>query len=141
MSTTIDRNTEAKPGARVVCDDADLAANTTIPAGVLVATDATGNLVNATDTANLTVQGRAARRMANSAGAAAKIKPAAQVEAGIFKWKNAGANGLTKADLGKSAYVVDNETVGKAAATTNSVVAGTLDSIDSDGGVWVRTNC
>jgi hypothetical protein len=141
-ATTVDRNTERKYVERIVCEDALLAAATTIPNGAMVATNANGELVNAADAANLTVQGRAPQRMANAGGAAAKVKPAAKVEAGCFKWANAGANGVTAADLGKNCFVVDNQTVGKAAATVNNIVAGVVDSIDPDGGIWVKSpNC
>lgn len=136
-----DRNTLRKYVERIVCEDAKLAATTTIYNGALVATNANGELVPAADSANLTVQGRAPQKMVNSAGAAANISPKARVEAGVFKYDNAAANGLTAADLGKSAYVVDDHTVGKAAATSNSIVAGTLDEIDADGGVWIKVNC
>lgn len=140
-ATTVDRNTARKLVERLVCDDALVAANTTIPAGVLTATNAAGELVNAADTAGLTVQGRAPRRMANTTGAAAKLKPAANVEAGVFKWATTGANALTAADIGKNACVLDNQTVVRAAGTVNAIVAGTVDSIDPDGGVWVKSNC
>lgn len=140
-ATTTDRNTERKYVERIVADDALIAANTTIPAGVLVATDATGALVNASDTAGLTVVGRAPRRMVNSTGAAAKLKPAANVEAGVFKYGTTGANALTAADVGKNAIVLDNQTVVRAAGAVNGIVAGTVDSIDADGGIWVKVNC
>ncbi len=140
-ATTIDRNTARKYVERVVCEDALLAATTTIPAGVLVATNANGELLNAADTAALTVQGRAAQRMANTGGAAAKVTPKARVEAGVFKFGTTGGNALTAADVGKNAYVLDNQTVVRAAGTTNSIIAGTVDSIDPDGGIWVKVNC
>jgi hypothetical protein len=141
-ATTQDRPTLRKYVERIVCDDALVAATTTIPNGAMLGTNANGELINAADVVGVTVQGRAARRMVNATGAAAKVTPRAVGEAGVFKWANAGANGVTAADLGKNVFVVDNQTVGKAAATVNSIVAGTLDSIDPDGGVWVKSpNC
>jgi len=141
-ASTVDRPTLRKYVERIVCEDALVAATTTIPNGVMAATNANGEFVNTTNITGLTVQGRAPRRMVNLAGAAAKVTPRAQVEAGVFKWANAGANSVTAADLGKNCFVVDNQTVGKQAATVNAIVAGTVDSIDPDGGIWVKSpNC
>lgn len=139
-ATTIDRNTARKYVERIVAEDALLAAATTIPAGVLVATNAAGELINAADAAGSTVQGRAPKRMAN-AGAAAKIKPAAYVEAGVFKFGTTGANAITAADVGKNCFVLDNQTVVRTAGTVNGIVAGVVDSMDPDGDVWVKVNC
>lgn len=137
---TTDRQTRRKVVERIVCDDALVAANTTCYAGGLTATNAAGALIPASDTAGIAVQGRAARQMVNATGAAAKVVPAAAVEAGVFLYDNAGANGVTAADLGKNCFVVDDHTVGKTAATVNGIVAGTVDAIET-GGVWVRVNC
>ncbi len=142
-ATTVDRPTLRKYVERIVCEDANLAANTIIPNGAMIATNATGDLVNAADAAGLTVVGRAPRRMVNATGAAAKVTPRAQAEAGCFKWANAAVNGVTAADLQKNCFVVDNQTVGKAAAApVAAIVAGIVDSLDPDGGVWVKSpNC
>lgn len=140
-ATTIDRNTAQKLIARIVADDALLAATTTIPAGVLVGANANGELINAADAANVVVLGRAPRRMVNAAGAAAKTSPKAYVEAGVFKFATSGGDALTAADLGRDVFLLDNQTVVKTAGTVNTIVAGKLDSIDPDGGVWVRVNC
>ena len=73
--------------------------------------------------------------------AAAKINPKASVEAGVFKFFTTGVNAITAADVGKTCCVLDNQTVVRAAGTSNSIVAGTVDSIDPDGGIWVKVNC
>jgi hypothetical protein len=140
-ATTIDRPTLRKYLERIVCDDALVAATTTIPNGVLVSTNANGELINAVDTAGTTCQGRAPKRMVNSGGAAAKVTPKAQVEAGVFKFATTGGNAITAADIGKNCFVLDNQTVVRAAGTTNSIVAGVVDSMDPDGSVWVKVNC
>jgi hypothetical protein len=105
---------------------------------VIVSADASGNLINATDTASTIVLGRAPRRMINTSGSPAKINPKAYVEAGVFKFGTTGGNALTIADIGKNACVLDNQTVVRAAGTTNSIVAGTVEAIDEDGGIWVK---
>lgn len=140
-ATTIDRNTARKLVERIVAEDALLAATTTIPNGVLVATNAAGELINAADVAGATVIGRAPRRMVNGAGAASKINPKAYAEAGVFKFGTTGGNAVTAADVGKNCFVLDNQTVVKTAGTVNAIVAGVVDSIDPDGGIWVKVNC
>jgi len=139
-ATTIDRNTARKDVVRAVADDALLAAATTIPAGVLVATNAAGELLNAADVAAMTVIGRAPKRMVN-AGAAAKIVPKAYVEAGVFKYGTTGGSAIVAGDIGKDCFVLDNQTVVKTAGTVNAIVAGKVQSIDPDGGIWVRVGC
>jgi hypothetical protein len=66
------------------------------------------------------------------ANGVAKVK----VRRGIFKWKNKADDLLTIADVGATAYVVDDETVCKTA--TGKSAAGKVIQVDSDG-VWVET--
>lgn len=137
---TTDRKTLRKGEGRIVADDAKLAANTTIYNGGMVANNA-GALVPASDTASLVTLGISRQKMVNATGSAAQVTgPRASVEAGITaKLDNlAGGNGITLADLGKTCCVVDDHTVGRAAGTTNSIVAGVVDSIDPDGSIWVK---
>lgn len=126
---------------REVAKDALLAATTTIEHAGLVATNANGELLNAADTAGLTVVGRAPRRMVNSAGAAAKISPPARAEAGIFRFNTTGGSAIVAADVGKNCFVLNSTTVVKTGGTVNAIVAGVVDSIDPDGGIWVKVNC
>ena len=140
-ATTIDRPTQRRFVERTVAEDALLAATTTIPNGVLVSTNANGELINAADAANTTCIGVAPRRMANTGGAAAKVTPKAFAQAGCYKFGTTGGNAITAADVGKTCCVLDNQTVVRAAGTTNSIVAGIVDSIDPDGGIWVKVNC
>lgn len=132
-----DRNTQRKYVEKILADDALVAATTTVYNGSIVAANANGELRPAADVAAITVLGVAALRMVNSTGAAAKVTPRARVTAGVFKFVTTGANALTAADIGKNACVLDDQTVVRAAGTTNSIVAGTVQSIDSDGGIWV----
>lgn len=135
-----DRNTQRRYVERYLADDALIRATTTVWNGSLVSTDASGNLGPASDTAATTVVGVAMRKMANATGAPAKVVPPAKVAAGIFKFVTTGGNALTAADIGKNACVLDDQTVVRAAGTTNSIVAGRVDSIDPDGGIWVAIN-
>lgn len=110
-------------------------AATLIPAGVLAAANAAGNLVNAADAAGLSVIGRAEDSYDNSAGPAAAIEGTAR--RGVFKYANSATHAVTNAQLGKTVFVEDNQTV--AASSTNSIPAGICTGIDDDGGIWVDT--
>lgn len=136
-----DRNTMRKFEERILADDALIAANTTVWNGSLTANNAAGALIPASDTAGITVVGVAQRRMVNATGAAAKVVPPAKVAAGVYKFATTGGNALTAVDVGKNAYVLDDQTVVRAAGTVNSIIAGTVESIDPDGGIWVKVNC
>lgn len=70
----------------------------------------------------------------NSAGASGALS--VQVQTGVIKLNNAGANTLVQTDLGARAYVTDDNTVQKTAAGATNV-AGIVDQFDADGGVWV----
>lgn len=135
-----DRKTLRKYVERIVCESALVAATTSIYNGALVATNAAGDLVPASDTAGLTVQGRARKPMINATGAALAPTHFDSVEAGVFCWNTTGGSAITKADIGKNAYVLDDNTVVRTGGTVNAIIAGTVDSVDSDG-VWVKTNC
>lgn len=132
-----DRNTQRKYVEKILADDALVAATTTIYNGSIVAANANGELRPAADVAAITVLGVAAIRMVNATGAAARVTPRARVTAGVFKFVTTGGNALTAADIGKNACILDDQTVVRAAGTVNSIVAGTVQSIDSDGGIWV----
>lgn len=132
-AATTDRNTARKYVERVR-DPQPQKGSTTIYGGTLVGRAAADNYHKpATDTAGVVVTGVAGKRTANAgADGAANTGP---LQCGVFKFGNAAVNGCTL--VGETAYVVDDSTVGKAAATTNSVAAGIVDGIDADGGVWV----
>lgn len=141
MALTADRKTNRKYVERIVCDDLKQAANTTIYAGAIAATNATGDLIPASDTAGITVQGRARKQMVNATGAAAAPAHGAGVEAGVFGYDTTGGSAITKADIGKSCFILDDHTVVRTGGTVNAIVAGTVDDVDSDGTVWVKINC
>lgn len=58
--------------------------------------------------------------------------------AGCFLFKNAtAADAITRAEIGKTAFVIDDETVGKTNPTNIRAEAGTIIDVESVG-VWVR---
>ena len=134
-----DRNTQRRYVERIVGDDALIAANTTVWNGSMVCSDATGALRPAADVAGLTFAGVAQLRMVNPSGAPARVKPAARCAVGIFKFATTGANAITAADLQKQCFILDDQTVVRQAGTANAIPAGTVDSIDPDGGIWVKS--
>jgi len=136
---TTDRNTQRKGEGRIVAEDAQLGANKTIFDGAMVAQNA-GNLEPASDSAGVVTLGVARQKMANATGAPAKVSPKASVHAGAtFKFDTvAGGNAITAADIGKQCFVVDDHTVARTGGTANGIVAGIVDSIDPDGGIWVK---
>ena len=136
---TEDRNTQRRYVERIVGDDAPIAATTTVWNGSMVCCDATGALRPAADVAGLTFVGIAQLRMVNPSGVAAKVKPAARCAVGVFKLATTGANAITAADLQKPCFVLDDQTVVRQAGTANAIAAGTVDSIDPDGGIWVKS--
>jgi hypothetical protein len=97
-----------------------------IPAGTLVCTDAAGEAVTGSDTAGLVVQGRAAHRAKYADGDRTVV-----VERGVFVWANNG--NVVQATVGSLVTIVDNQTVGLAADTTNDIGAGYCEGIRSDG--------
>lgn len=103
-------------------------AATIIYDGALVAVDATGRAVPASDTAALKVQGCAQRGYDNATGAdgAVGVSPAryCTVDQGEYSYTTAGTPAA-----GKTAYVVDDNTVSTATGV-NSIVAGIYTEAD-----------
>lgn len=130
---TQDRNTKRKFKQRVVA--LDVAASTKIYAGAMVGVTAAGYAVPASDTAGLTIIGRAEEQVDNSSGADGD--ESIRVANGVFKYANAGANSVDQADIGQDVYVSDDQTVVKALGATNNIVAGKAQEIDPDGDIWV----
>ena len=108
---------------------------TTIFAGSIVALNAAGFAVPASDTAGLVVIGRAEEQVDNSAGADGDKE--VLVAKGVFKW--AAGVGIAQALIGRVVAVADDQTVADPAnvAITNDITVGILEEIDADGDAWV----
>jgi hypothetical protein len=62
-----------------------------------------------------------------------------KVEAAEFPFASgAGGDAITAADIGKLAYVIDDQTVGKTNPNSIRAAAGRITGVDGDGTVWVR---
>lgn len=98
-----------------------VAASTTIYLGALLAVNASGYLVPASDAAAIKVVGVALEAVDNAAGA----NGAKQVNygTGVFEFENAGG-AIVQASYQRLCYVADDQSVSTAAAMTNDVVAG-----------------
>lgn len=129
---TVDRNTPEKDGILL---SVPVATTKKILAGSLVAANATGYATPGAVATTLTALGRAEEMVDNSAGAdGAK---SVTVKRGTFKFANHAADLVVQADLGKTCYIVDDQTVAKTNGTNTRSAAGVVMGVESDG-VWVR---
>jgi hypothetical protein len=106
--------------------------STVLYTGALAALDA-GYLAPGRTATGLTGAGRVKKTSVNAGGADGAVT--AEVESGIFRWANGDA--IVQADVGKLAYIVDDQTVSKGA--TGKSIAGLILEVDSLG-VWVATD-
>lgn len=125
------RNTDQRPN---LVRNYPLAAATVIFLGTMVALNAAGNAVPASDTAALRVVGLAEATVDNTAGAAGDLT--IDVKRGTFKLENSAAQPLVAASKEKLCFVEDDQIV--ALTSTNLIVAGRVVEIDPDLGVWVE---
>lgn len=134
MALSADRNTPMKDGELV---SVPMATNIKIYAGSLVAANATGYATPGATATTLTYLGRAEEFKDNTGGAdGAKSIMVRRGKA--FKWKNSAGDAVTQAELGKTCYIVDDETVSKTNAGGNTQsAAGKVVGVDADG-VWVQ---
>lgn len=133
MALTADRNTPMKDGELIAVP---VAASKKIFAGALVAANATGFATPGATATTLTYLGRADEYVDNSSGAdGAKLVMVRRGKA--FKFKNSAGDAVTQAELGKTCYIVDDETVSKSNAGGNTQsAAGKVIGVETDG-VWV----
>jgi hypothetical protein len=132
MALSADRNTEMKDGEVV---SVPVATNTVIFAGSLVAANASGYAVPGAVATTLTALGRAEGYVNNNPGANG-AKSVLVRRRKMFKFKNYGTDLVVQADLGKTCYIYDDETVAKTNGGTTRSIAGTVMAVDTDG-VWV----
>lgn len=111
-----------------------VAANAIPYQGGLVSESATGFAFASSTLAGTRVMGWSAAKMDNTGGADGAIS--VEVQTGVIKLNNDATNPITQAMCGGLCYVKDDNTV-QAATGGSSVVAGRIENIDSDGGIWV----
>lgn len=129
---TKDRNTKRRD-AKVFSDP--VAATTKIYAGSLVCINASGYAVPGSTSTALKARGVAQEQVDNSTGAAGDKR--VETNRGCFPFANsASADEITRADIGATAYIVDDQTVAKTNGTSTRSAAGKVLAVESDG-VWV----
>lgn len=130
---TTDRSTPERLGDEF---SFDVAASVVCRAGGIAVLDASGNVKPAVVATGLTCVGRFEEMVDNSAGAAAAVT--ARVRGGVFRFGNSSsADAITKAEIGDTCYLVDDQTVAKTDGTGARSAAGKIVDVDSVG-VWVR---
>lgn len=126
---TKDRRIVSREGDQF--SDSVLAA-TKIFGGSLVCLDAAGLARPGADAAGLKIRGVAQEQVDNTAGAnGEKLITSCK---GVYQFE---ATGLTIADIGATMFILDDQTVTKA-ATTNNIVAGTLQAIEGSTKAFVK---
>lgn len=133
MPLTKDRNTQRRDGVQF---NDPVAASTRIFAGSLVCLNAAGNAVPGSLSATLKARGVAQEQVDNRDGAAGALR--IETRRGVFQFGNsASTDEITRADIGNTAYIVDDQTVAKTSATDTRSVAGIIRDVDASG-VWVE---
>ena len=113
-----------------------VAAGVRIFAGTHVVLDAAGKAKPGVTGVGLTSRGIAAFTADNRDGADGDLK--IETRPGLALLANsAGGDQITAADIGKLAYVVDDQTVAKTHANGTRSPAGVIEAVESDGMVWL----
>lgn len=128
-----DRATPERTGA---LDVIPVAAATKIYAGALVCRNAAGDAVPGSVATTLKAAGRAEEQADNTTGAAGDVS--VKTRRGTFRFDNSAAGDLiAKADIGATAYIVDDQTVAKTNGSNTRSAAGKIRDVDAIG-VWVE---
>lgn len=131
---TADRNTRIRTGGAYRTGVGDVAAATKIYKGALIAKNAAGYVVPASDTAGLKVIGVAEEQVDNTAGAnGAKTVP--YLTGCDVELNNAGG-AIVQASKHATCVVSDDNSVTTAAVAANDIVAGTVSEFTTTK-VWV----
>jgi hypothetical protein len=104
--------------------------------GALAVPDSAGNVKPAVTATGLIPAGVFIAQVDNSTGGAAAVT--ATVQPGTFRFANsAAADAITKAEIGDTCYIVDDQTVAKTTDSATRSAAGQIVDVDTSG-VWVR---
>lgn len=130
-ATTEDRATEARDGNT---QRAPVTAGGALLVGVMAVWASDGFVANGTDTSGVVFAG-VVRADADNTGGADGDEVGELFIAGAFKFNH---SGLAVTDIGRTLYLVDNQTVGMADDTTHAIPVGELMEWVSSTEVWVR---
>lgn len=128
---TTERDTPSRKGRLHVLP---VAAGAKIYAGGLVAKNAAGYAVPASDTAGLVVYGRAEASIDNSDGENGDAQ--LEVSEGCFSYSG---SGFTLADLGAIVFVVNDQTVAKT-GVSNNITGGIIKEVVAADEVFIQVN-
>jgi hypothetical protein len=118
---------------RVNVDNYDpIAAGAVIFAGAILMLNTAGDAVAGSTSTNLKPRGVAQAHVDNASGGAGAQSVSSMK--GSFRFKNDGS--VTRADIGATSYVVDDETVAKTDGTSTRSALGNIIDVDASG-VWV----
>lgn len=124
------RNTPSRRGAITVVP---LAAATTVYQGGIACRNAAGYGTPGATATTLKAVGIWRQTVTNTGAAGAA---AAEAERGCFRFDNLAGDAITIADIGGTAYIVDDQTVARTNGTNTRSVAGIIRDVDATG-VWV----
>lgn len=110
-----------------------IAAGALVFAGAILMLNAAGDAVPGSTALNLTPRGVAQENVDNSSGGAGAQSVSSMK--GCFRFKNDGS--ITRADIGATTYVVDDETVAKTDGASTRSALGSITDVDASG-VWVE---
>ena len=104
--------------------------------GAMAGVDANGLAVPMSAATTLKCLGRAEETADNAGGGDNAVR--CRIAAGYFCWANSSAgDALTRADIGATAYAVDDQTVAKTNGTNTRSAAGVVFDVTSEG-VWIK---
>jgi hypothetical protein len=134
VALTAGRNTPQLLGTK---ESHPVKAGVKIFVGALVCLDANGWAVPGSTATTLTVIGRAEETIDNTSGANGDLN--VKVARGRFRWANSAAGDLiARTEIGKTVYIVDDQTVAKTNGTNTRSAAGIVRDVDAQG-VWVES--
>jgi hypothetical protein len=128
-----DRNTPFKEGGLI---SVPVAAGVKIFSGALVALNAAGYATPGAVSATLTYLGRSDSYADNTVGADGAATVLVRRHC-MFKFLNSGADPVAQADVGKTCYILDDQTIAKTSAAAARSAAGKVMGVEADG-VWVE---
>lgn len=128
-AATSDRDTRFTYFQRLKGPYAFTASQTVYAGTIATVAAATGTITTAADTAGLIAVGFHAKKGVAANGDTPEVMAA-------VGWLANNGN-VTAARIGSTVTIVDDQTVGLAADTTNDIVAGTVEAVDSTLGVLV----
>lgn len=112
------------------------AASSLIYAGALVCVNSSGYAVKGATSTTLKAAGVALKRSDNSAGTDGALT--VPVQRGAWQFGNsASSDQITLADIGSTAYIVDDQTVAKTNGSSTRSAAGKIIDVDA-AGVWIE---